>query len=446
VTPVVALRPRGRRLSLIAIPFLAVTAVAGGLLAARQLSGSRPDARAAAAHPRTGPGGATGAELKEEASTIRGIASQVAALRGLDWKRPPGIKIVPEAELASRYAAASARQSDPARSSHQEAMFKFLHLIPPDLGYAKTVESVMESGIRGFYDSQTKEVFVGATATGQLPPNARMALAHELDHALTDQHFDFGTRQDALDRADAEDQSLALSSLVEGDAVLLQNRWMAKYLSGDEQVLALFGGASSSSSLGPVPSFLQDESLFPYTAGLKFVQYLYAAEGLSGVDRAYKNPPTSSDQIMHPDVFLKGQRWDTSRSLPPPGAWGCEPIRSGTLGPFVMSELLRQQAPQAAADGVVEGWNGDAYAVVRCPGGVGMVERWQAHDQATASRLAATLSRWAKGWSGSAAGPGPDGRFLGPSGAGVVRVRGAEVLLTLAERASALDQVASIQG
>jgi hypothetical protein len=57
-----------------------------------------------------------------------------------------------------------------------------------------------------------------------------MALAHELDHALTDQHFDFGPRQDALDRADAQDELLALDSLVESDAVLLQNRWMAKYM------------------------------------------------------------------------------------------------------------------------------------------------------------------------------------------------------------------------
>jgi len=428
--------PSGTHLGLailIVAPALAAAIVGGSFLVARQLSGE-PNVMTLSSGS-AGPGAAAASET----TAIDQIASQVASLRGLSWLHPPKVEVVLQPELVSHYRQASASEWDPVRLSRQGAMLKLLHLIPAEADYAQTLQGATEADVRGFYDSEAKAIFVGATGTGELGPETRMALAHELDHALTDQHFDFGRRQDALDRADAQDELLALDSLVEGDAVLLQNRWMAKYMTDAEQVLALFGAPASSESSGAVLPFLDDQSMFPYTAGLRFVERLSNLHGTSGIDRAYRDPPRSTEEIFRPDLYLKGLRGGSTPAPILPRPAGCTTIRSGTLGRFLMGELL-QQTPQA--QGALDGWNGDAFAVFACPDGLAMVELWQADSEDDASALATALSSsWSRAWSGASAAPSSVGRFTGRSGAGIIAVRAGEVTLDLAQTPLALDEL-----
>ena len=59
-----------------------------------------------------------------------------------------------------------------------------------------------------------------------LDPYAKVVLAHELTHAVTDQHYDL-THSDRLAAATGrDDEETAYSALVEGDATLVMQRYL----------------------------------------------------------------------------------------------------------------------------------------------------------------------------------------------------------------------------
>jgi len=123
----------------------------------------------------------------------------------------------------------------------------------------------------------------------------------------------------------------------------------------------------------------------------------------------------------------------------------CAAVRSGTIGEFNMIELLDQNLTLNDAAVSADGWNGDAFQVVRCGTALAMVERWEADDATAAGRLADALARWAREWSGGTA-PGADGRFTGSAGSGRIVRNGTRVDLVLADDAPSADKVAAAAG
>jgi hypothetical protein len=156
--------------------------------------------------------------------------------------------------------------------------------------------------VAGFYDPQTGELVV-RQAGDELSVNDRIVLAHELDHALTDQALDLPLPDDL--RAGREDADLAATALVEGDATLLMQRYAAT-LSFEDQLgaldpTALLDAIQAETDLAELPPYLQSELRFPYEAGLSYVCELYAAGGWEAVNGAYRDPPESSLEILSPE-------------------------------------------------------------------------------------------------------------------------------------------------
>src|SRR5688572_28609093 len=65
-----------------------------------------------------------------------------------------------------------------------------------------------------------------------------------------------------------------------------------------------------------MPRFLREVLLFPYTEGLEFVRALYNRGGFSEVDRAYRDPPASTEQILHPSRYLDTRDDPVAVALP----------------------------------------------------------------------------------------------------------------------------------
>ena len=63
---------------------------------------------------------------------------------------------------------------------------KVLKLIPENTDYVKTIQALYGGAVLGFYDPKTKRLLVRANGT-TLTPEQRITVAHEMDHALTDQ-------------------------------------------------------------------------------------------------------------------------------------------------------------------------------------------------------------------------------------------------------------------
>ncbi|MFN2608595.1 MAG: hypothetical protein ABR511_12005 [Acidimicrobiales bacterium] len=444
--------PRHRRLPALVAGALVVLllAVATGVAVARAGRSARSSAPRAAAPPTmAGPAvpgtTATTTTVLPEPGYITEIKQQVAGLRGLAWKRPLAVAVVSKDELARRYRAGTERDAKPDRLAGDGDTFHLLHLVPRDVDYAKTVEDLYSGLVLGFYDPETKELVVGDSG-GQVDAGTKVTLAHELDHALTDQWFDFGAATKALDDADREEEVDAYDALIEGDAKRLESVYADTYLSEEEQLAYALGGLGGgddalAAKLAKTPKFLLDYLYFPYTSGLDFVKAEAATRGNAGVDDAYRRPPTSTEQILHPDLYAAAQGW-TPPSLPDLAtATTCQVTRRNALGEFKMEELLGSELGSSAATAAAAGWNGDAFETVRCGSALGMVERWQADSEAAATRLAAALARWGPAWSkGRASG----GRFSGSAGTGRVVQSGARVDLVLADDAATADRLAGL--
>jgi hypothetical protein len=130
----------------------------------------------------------------------------------------------------------------------------------------------------------------------------RMILAHELVHALQDQHYDLQSLPIGLKTND--DKALAALSIIEGDATMV----MTEYMAGNISMKAVLESASSvfttqMDQLKKAPRFLRDRLVFPYLRGREFCATVMASGGLEAMNDCYSRLPVSTAQIMHPEKW-----------------------------------------------------------------------------------------------------------------------------------------------
>ena len=382
-----------------------------------------------------------------QAKVVEEIKAQVASIRGLQWKGTLPIRVISKDALAERVRRLNAEELVKNREelSADESVLKLLQLIGKDVDYAKTIDSLLAGGVLGYYDDEAKELFVGSDGGDTLDPATRVTLAHELTHALTDQYFDFGTRTQVLDDQNKTEEGAAFSALIEGDAELTAALWQEKHLNARERQQAA-GGATPEAvaAYSRAPRYLLESLFFPYQDGQDFVRARHRAGGFAEVNKAYQSPPTSTEHILHPETFAAGQPW-TPPAIPDlAAATGCGKVETGTLGEFDMVQVLAAEITRTEARAAAAGWNGDAFAAVRCGSALGLADRWHSDDAAGAGRLADALGRWARGWSGSTRATDAEGRISGPDGSARVVRTGDRVDIILADNAETVDRLARV--
>ncbi len=121
---------------------------------------------------------------------------------------------------------------------------------------------------------------------------------------------------------------------------------------------------------------------FPYLRGLVFCTRLANDDGWKAIDKAYRDPPLSTEQILHPDKYLAHADPPLAIDLGRLDA-GCGWKEAGqnVVGELQLSVLLKSYDGRRAA----AGWGGDRYAVFEGPEGhLGLVWRttWDTEDDA----------------------------------------------------------------
>lgn len=237
--------------------------------------------------------------------------------------------------------------------------------LSPDLDLYSLYLDLLTEQVAGFYDSEEDEFFLIGDEEN-LEGFQRLTFAHEYVHALQDQHYDLESYdRDALadENPDAE---RALTALIEGDAELITEQYLVEHFSPDDmQVLFDQVDQFDSTVLDGSPEILQRDLTFPYAEGTAFVRALYAEGGWRLVDDAYTNPPASTEQILHPERYLKEeepQPVTLEPTLDVLGA-GWRLVDEGTLGEFYLLAYLEQQVDPTVAAEAADGWGGDRYAV-----------------------------------------------------------------------------------
>ncbi len=283
-------------------------------------------------------------------------------LRGLYFLAPPVITVVTAAELSDRIREDIAEELDPAELARDEEVLRILGVLDGDLALGVFYTELLAEQVVGFYDAETKEMVIAASAGG-LTEYDKLVIVHELTHALTDQHFDFGPLSEELIEAEEYDAHAALSALIEGDATYVEGLYVQGLGPGALlEILAEFDDFDSP-IFDAAPYYLQESLVAPYLDGLEFVTSQFATGAWSAIDLAYRIVPTTTEQVLHPEAYLRGEAQvgvEISGVVPV----GYEVGEESTWGESGLRALLGSVLLPGPLASAVEGWGGDRYRVL----------------------------------------------------------------------------------
>ncbi len=293
------------------------------------------------------------------------ITHQVAGLRGLQPKRPIERGVLSRDEIGARLRERIAKEYTPDEIRVEARVLKRLGLLPPDADYQQLLLDLLMEQVAGFYDPFARKLYIADWLGLELQ---RPALAHEIEHALQDQHFDL--KAFATPIKDDGDRQLARSALVEGDGTAAMLEFFAQSLGMDVGRIATLGDslgkqlAAGMVSQSPVftraPRFLRETLLFPYFAGLNFVLALRKGQPWTKVDEAFRAPPDSTEQVLHPEKYFVRDRPAMVKTAPIAALAGArKELRRDVLGELELRVLLESRLPDGTAERAAEGWGGD---------------------------------------------------------------------------------------
>ncbi len=287
------------------------------------------------------------------------IILDVEESRALPFLEVPTITILDEAAFSARVTQQLAEDLNADELAAQESMLGLLGMLDPSVDLEQLLLDLYTEQVAGFYDPEAKEMVVPVSIDG-ITPLQEITIAHELVHALTDQHFEFnGEYEDRAENGTGDDAA-GMLALVEGDATYQQ----FLYLEGMDPTAAAAAALESlsyqSDVLTSAPNWMQKDLAFPYEKGLIFTGYLIGESGLKAIDESYQAPPISTEQILDPAKYVRGELpadlapltvslagWDLheERSL---GEWGVHLLLTDTLRPGELAQ-------------VASGWGNDTY-------------------------------------------------------------------------------------
>ena len=228
------------------------------------------------------------------------VLKETSTLRQLAVLRPVQSSMQSRTEIERAVVKNLDEDTSAADMHAAEVTLKKLGLAPPDFQYRALMIRLLTEQVAGYYEPKTRQFHLAdwIDAEGQKP-----VMAHELTHALQDQHFDL-RRFEHWPKGDS-DAELAAHALIEGDATLA----MVMYISSSPiRALTFLKSLGSmgvdTKELDQAPRVIRESLLFPYQEGLNWTRALYKQGGWSQVSQAFTTLPQSTEQIMHPEKYL----------------------------------------------------------------------------------------------------------------------------------------------
>ena len=343
------------------------------------------------------------------------VEDRTRKLRGLEAPIEPIYELVPIEEYRENSAEEAIRGY---RDSHRETVYKLLGTLNADVDFvsllAPTSSVLRVSG--GRYDGDMIRILYDED---DFDDSRRLdqflsIYAHEYTHYLQDRHFNTFPDWLATPSSSSENRLSAFVSLVEGEASLVQTLYHNVYRENYAlvpEVPTLASGVTTSFD-NPLRGFLLNYG-FPYTYGANFVarfvpeleKYDFPTaissitdtrfisddifnEGqaisvprsetynFTAVDDLYSNPPVSTEQILHPELYpdhMPIEIPDVLLSIP--GGWypantAYNPQLHGAYGEFFIRAWLETlKVDVELAYNAAAGWGNDHFRLLRSEDG-----------------------------------------------------------------------------
>ena len=270
---------------------------------------------------------------------------------------------------------------DAQRLESSEIVLKKFGLLDRDFHLKPFIVSLLTEQIAGYYDSKTKTVNM---LDWIAPDDQKPVLAHELTHALQDQHVDLEkwgdqSKESTAKNVDEDNDHLrvdeadtAREAVAEGQAMVVFLDWglapkgqsLAKLPDIAAQLDDLGGDESDSPVMKRAPLLLKESLLFPYREGLNFEQVVLKDEGAEkAFAGALDRPPATSFEVMHPRAWESGVH-PTLLTMPdihPLIDAAYAPYDIGVMGALDVRILTELFAGKAGAGELTPQWDGGIY-------------------------------------------------------------------------------------
>ncbi len=311
---------------------------------------------------------ASPAIAQQSPSEIEDITDDVAQIRGLEPVTPIVVETMNRDELRQFNVETYEEEYPEDEQYADERELLAFGLMDEHIDIGDLAINLFSEQVLGFYDPETGQMVVvrEGDSTGSFSASEEVTYAHEIVHALQDQHFDLDAGP--LDREElSDDRVYGVTALIEGDASYSELQYLIERPDLLEAYLEEIEAQDFDTSiLDTAPPIIAATLIFPYDQGFTFVEAIFEEGGWEAVNAAYANPPASTEQVLHPEKYLAGEAPvvvevpDFTAGLD--DSWSV--FDTNTFGEFQIRVILQEtsmsdeQAERAAA-----GWGGDTYVV-----------------------------------------------------------------------------------
>ena len=333
------------------------------------------------------------------------VLAAVAALRTLPFRR--AVSASPQSRDQFRQVVREeiGRDLGPEKNLAISRSLAHAGFLPRPIDLAATLEEAETTQVAAYYDPRTEQ-FHTVSVTGGAAER-EVVIAHELTHALQDQHFGLVDYDGGPGNAQnlSEDERAARRFVVEGEATFVMLAYQAGSGQGAarslgplqvagvrmsltmlaaidyvEMLATVRTGAGADKldgetrvaldALANLPPLNAVSLVDPYIRGAFLVSEAWARGGWARVAALYRDPPRSTEQALHPiEKLLDGRDPPIIIRLPPPAetaaavpALAGPPLLQQTIGELDWRCYFKtwdDPAPELAA----AGWGGDLLTV-----------------------------------------------------------------------------------
>ncbi len=299
---------------------------------------------------------------------IQAMTREIEKITGWKAKRKVPAAMMTKKQLDVYLNTRMSEDVKPGEQRAEEVTLRRLGLIGEKVDLKQSMLDVMNEQAAAFYDTRKKRLYLMESTGDHMQSSV---LVHELSHALADQQH--GLYRFMRSAGPSDDEHLARMAVLEGQATWLMSEYLAQQngssLLGRSEVVSMMAKASSSASsefpaLDAAPLYMQETFLFPYSQGMLFQSKVIEKMGKAGYSEVFRRPPATTQQILHPELYLSDRRPPTL-ALPqlPPGKARDPVLTDGTLGELDHQILLRQ-FQVAGWEMIAAGWSACRYRVL----------------------------------------------------------------------------------
>jgi hypothetical protein len=257
----------------------------------------------------------------EAEALVKEIGASVETLRQLKFKTPVEMKVIDGATARENFKSKIEPRTEEILK-HTQRAYAQLGLVPRGTDLVKGHLEMAEKGVAGYYEPGSKIFYLLDHVS---PAEVRGVIAHELTHALEDQHYDLKAVQKKA--GDDDDRSTAIAAAIEGSAMVVEMAFLSR-----EPVTYKKAAIREvenervrrADRVKTAPSFTQRSLLMPYILGITFLLRgniwnwdTGSGVRISDLDEVYAKPPASTRHIIHPEQYWQHakKQW-TPMTLP----------------------------------------------------------------------------------------------------------------------------------